>query len=421
MKKILLTLLLIIPFIGVGQVWEHIYGDGNEYGYSIKQTLDGGYIISGRESDSGIKLIKIDVNGIKIWEKNYGPLYVESYVQQTTDGGYIVCGGNSLIKTNNNGDTLWTKTRSSICNLYSVQQTSDGGYIVCGEVDILNNSSSKILLFKTNVNGDQQWVKNFGGDDIDIGTSVKQTSDGGFIITGSTKSFGGVFNNESEIYLLKTDELGDSLWLKTYPVPNGYDYGDGNSVKQTNDGGYVICGTIGGSHKIRLIKTNSIGDTSWTSTLGGNNDDYGNDIQQTLDGGYIVCGRSTSNQFGNPGVCLIKIDVYGNKIWSKTFKYLNNDVNEGNSIQQTIDGGYIICGTTQNEDNLGYIISVIYVIKTDSQGNITSTFNIPTQSSKRKLEKIVDILGRETKPQTNTPFVEIYDDGSTDKKLIIEK
>ena len=118
---------------------------------------------------------------------------------------------------------------------------------------------------------------------------------------------------------------------------------------------------------------------------------------------------------GNRNVLLIKTDGNGDSLWTKTFDGQGNG--EGKSIQQTTDGGYIICGNTRTSGGGDFNV---YLIKTDGNGNITSTINIPTPSSNKKLEKVVDILGRETKPQTNTPLFEIYDDGTIEKKMIIE-
>jgi hypothetical protein len=115
-------------------------------------------------------------------------------------------------------------------------------------------------------------------------------------------------------------------------------------------------------------------------------------------------------------ILLITIPFIGfGQGWEKTFG--GNDEEDGKSVQQTSDGGYIICGKTQSFGNGD---GDVYLIKTDGNGNITSTFNIPTPSSNRKLVKVVDVLGRETKPQTNTPFIEVYDDGSTEKKIVVE-
>ncbi|MDC0028982.1 hypothetical protein OAJ32_00565, partial [bacterium] len=161
--------------------------------------------------------------------------------------------------------------------------------------------------------------------------------------------------------------------------------------------------------------TDDNGDSLWTKTFGGSNDDVGQSIQQTNDGGYIITGSTQSFGNGSYDVWLIKTDGNGDSLWTKTFGGTDNDVSY--SVQQTTDGGYILTGET---NSFGNGSGDIYLIKTDGNGNITSTFNIPNPSSNRKLEKVVDILGRETKTQTNTPFIEIYDNGSTEKKIVVE-
>jgi len=197
------------------------------------------------------------------------------------------------------------------------------------------------------------------------------------------------------------------------------DQDQGHSVQQTNDGGYIISGITysfgNGDGDVYLIKTDGNGDSLWTKTFGGTGRDKGSSVQQTSDGGYIITGSTESFGNGEEDVYLIKTDVNGDSLWTKTFG--GSDEDEGHSVQQTSDGGYIISGRTYS---FGNGEGDVYLIKTDSQGNVTSTFNIPTTSSNRKLKKVIDILGRDVKPQTNTPFIEIYDDGSVEKKIVIE-
>jgi len=435
MKKLLFIVLLTIPFVGFGQSWEKTFGGiGNDEGYSVQQNTDGGYIVCGRTKSFGngysdIYLIKTDGNGDSLWTKVLGGVVSERgySVQQTNDGGYIVCGysnsfGNGvlhdfyLIKVDGNGNQLWDQvfTQSHESSGKSIEQTIDGGYILCGSKRSTTNGINDVYLIKTDENGVEQWSEDYGsGSYSEIGYSVQQTIDEGYIITGVKEN---INQGSSDIYLVKTDENGNYLWNKTI---GGVNSDESYSVQQTTDEGYIISGWTessgNGNKDVYLVKTDDNGDSLWTKTFGGTGNDEGKSVQQTNDGGYIITGSTQS--FGNGGydVWLIKTDENGDTLWTKTFGGSNWDF--GYSVQQTTDGGYIITGSTLSFGNGG---GDVYIIKTDGNGNVTSTFNIPTPSSNRKLDKVVDILGRETKPQTNTPFIEIYDDGSTEKKIVVE-
>jgi hypothetical protein len=356
-------------------------GSDDDYGYSVQQTTDGGYIIGGNTDSFGnggdVYLVKTNSNGEEEWTKTFGGSdndYGRS-VQQTTDGGYVITGytssfGNGstdvyLVKTNSNGEEEWTKTfgGSDYDYGYSVQQTTDGGYIIGGNTDSFGNGYFKdVYLIKTNSEGDSLWTKTFGGSHDDYGRSVQQTTDGGYIISGITTSFG----NGGDVYLVKTNSEGDSLWTKTF---GGSDYDYGRSVQQTTDGGYIISGYTfsfgnGSTTDVYLVKTNSNGEEEWTKTFGGSDDDYGYSVQQTTDGGYIIGGNTDS--FGNGGdVYLVKTNSEGDSLWTKTFGGSDDDY--GRSVQQKTDGGYIISGYTESFGN-GY--SDVYLIKTDSDGNL---------------------------------------------------
>ena len=348
-----------------------------DYGNSVQQTIDGGYIITGEISSSengssDIWLIKTDSEGQEQWnqtfdgnDRDYG-----KSVKQTVDGGYIIIGSTGsdyyydawLIKTDPKGTEEWNQTFGGDNKNYgnSVQQTIDGGYIITGEISSSGNGSSDVLLIKTDQQGQEEWIQTFGGSDYDIGNSIEQTYDGGYIITGSTRSYG---NGSSDVLLIKTDQQGQEEWIQTF----GGNYIDiGNSIKQTSDNGYIITGYTqsygNGSRDVWLIKTNSLGNEEWNQTFGGSYIDIGNSIQQTIDGGYIITGSRGTDYYSD--LWLIKTDYQGNEEWNQTFG--GNDYDFGNSVQQTTDDGYIILGHTKSYGNGGYDI---FLIKTDSEGN----------------------------------------------------
>ena len=201
-------------------------------------------------------------------------------------------------------------------------------------------------------------------------------------------------------------------WEQTYDINNETGY----SVDQTQDGGFIITGFTNSGlspNDVLLIKTDINGNELWTKTFGGTEGDIGRFVQQTNDGGYIITGSTDSSVTGGIVVYLIKTDGNGNEVWSQTYGGTYNSL--GYSVQQTSDGGYIITGEIYNG-----IDSDVYLIKTDDQGNITSTFEIPLPNPNRKLEKTINLTGQEIKPQTNQPIIEIFDDGSVEKKIIVE-
>jgi len=269
---------LLIKADASGNVqWAKTYGGtSGDYAYSVQQTSDGGYIVVGYTNSFGagdydIFLIKADASGNVQWAKTYGG----------TSGDYA----------------------------YSVQQTSDGGYIVAGRTYSFGAGYYDIFLIKTDASGNVQWAKTYGGTSGDYAYSVQQTSDGGYIVAGTTWSFGAGYY---DIFLIKTDASGNVQWAKTY---GGTDYDWAYSVRQTSDGGYIVAGYTqsfgAGDYDIFLIKTDANGNISWAKTYGGTDYDWAYSVRQTSDGGYIVAGYTASfGAFGD--IFLIKTDANGN-------------------------------------------------------------------------------------------------------------
>ena len=256
----------------------------------------------------------------------------------------------------------WEKTfgGSSTDSGRSVQQTTDGGYIIAGTSQSFGAGDPEVYLVKTDPNGNSQWQKTLVLSDsyYDSGYSVQQTTDGGYIIAGETYSF---VTGSYDVYLIKTDPNGNSQWQKTFGG-GAYDYG--YSVQQTSDGGYIIAGDTSSFGEpfsdVYLVKTDPNGNSQWQKTFGGSDGDYGRSVQQTSDGGYIIAGATYSFGAGSSDVYLVKTDSAGNSQWQKTFGGSGWDY--GYSVQQTSDGGYIIAGYTAS--------SSVYLIKTDSCGNL---------------------------------------------------
>ncbi|MCC6012538.1 hypothetical protein LM594_06185, partial [Candidatus Caldipriscus sp.] len=337
----------------------------------------------------GLMLVLLSVSLVALFtEYAYAVTFAKTYVgvgwnwapfiQQTSDGGYIVaCGTDSLgvgfsdaflVKTDANGNIIWAKTYGGTGYDWasSVQQTSDGGYIVAGWTSSFSAGISDAFLIKTDADGNIIWAKTYGGTDWDYAYSVQQTSDGGYILAGVTWSFGAGLD---DIFLIKTDADGNIIWAKTY---GGTDWDYAYSVQQTSDGGYIVAGWTSsfsaGISDAFLIKTDANGNVSWAKTYGGISDDYVYSVQQTSDGGYIVAGRT--NSFGAGGdIFLFKTDANGNVQWAKIYGGTFWDIDYiASSVQQTSDGGYIVAGGILF---FGEGIDIL-LIKTDANGDIGS-------------------------------------------------
>jgi len=254
-----------------------------------------------------------------------------------------------------------------------IQQTSDGGYIVVGETLSFGIGEGDIWILKLSSTGAIEWQRAYGGGDYDYARGIKQTSDDGYIVGGSTFSFGA---GEKESWILKLNSAGDIEWQHKY---GGDRWDHVSSILQTNDGGYVFVGCTGsfgaGSVDIWILKLSSAGDIEWQETYGGRYDDKSRSIQQTIDGGYIVAGLTNSfDVLDDEDIWVLKLSSEGDIEWQKTYGESRDD--EAQSIQQTIDGGYIVAGWT-NSFSDGYDDDIwdgydddIWVLKLSSEGDI---------------------------------------------------
>jgi len=313
------------------KVWfKHYGGSDYERALSIQQTSDGGYIVAGytesyTHGDEDFAIYKLNSNGNKVWFKHYGGTQDDygNSIQQTSDRGYIVAGYTesythggedfAIYKLNSNGNKVWFKHYggSQSDKAVSIKQTTDGGYIVAGYTTSYTYGGYDFAIYKLDSNGNKTWFKHYGGPDHEFGLSIQQTSDGGYIVAGTTVSF---THGLEDFAIYKLDSSGNKVWFKNY---GGTSRDSADSIQQTSDGGYVVAGSThsytNGSYDFALYKLNSNGNKVWFKHYGGTQDDYGNSIQQTSDSGYIVAGSTESYTYGHSDIAIYKLDSDGNK------------------------------------------------------------------------------------------------------------
>jgi len=261
-------------------------------------------------------------------------------------------------------DTLWTKTFGGAANdqAVAIRQTGDGGYIVLGSTESFGNGQIDTWLVKIDENGNETWNKTYGGSANDGAVSIECTNDNGFIFTGLTESYG---NGGQDFWLVKTDSNGTELWDKTF---GGSADDRAHYVIQTSDEGFLITGGTysfsDGHSDVWFIKTDENGNEVWNRTYGGSGNEKAYSVHQTPDGGYILAGFTDPARNFKYDIYLIKTDENGYEIWSRTFG--GSDIENAYSCELTDDGGYILAGYTKS---FGNGQSDIWLIKTDANGN----------------------------------------------------
>lgn len=412
MKKTLILIIFISSYTfaqAPAIQWQKCLGGTNsDYSWcNIQQTSDGGYIMAGfvESNDGNVSgnhggadgwVVKLSSSGSIQWQKCLGGTNIDevSFIQQTTDGGYILSGSTSsndgdvsgnhglsdawIVKLSSNGLIQWQKclggTSSDMAK--TIQQTTDGGYIIGGHTrsnngDVSGNHGTTydIWIVKMSSSGIIEWQKCYGGSADEFDSNIQQTTDGGYIFSGKTYSNNGdVSGNHGtgindDAWVVKLSSSGVIQWQKCIGG-SARDYA--TNIQQTIDGGYIFSGAttstdgdVSGNHgegDAWVVKLSSNGVIQWQRCLGGINWDDFYDVYQTNDGGYVFAGNTSSNDgdvSGNHGASdawVVKLSSSGTIQWQKCIGGANDEADYKVSISQTTDGGFILSGTTTSND-----------------------------------------------------------------------
>jgi len=310
-----------------------------------------------------------------LWSVDYGGNYAEEgfSVAAVSDSGYVVLGSTYsfgagdhdlyVLRLNDSGDTLWSHTYggSGTDYGYDIQVTYDGGYILCGSTRSSGSGKADVYVLRLNFLGGVVWSRVFGGPENDIARSVRQTPDGGFVLAGSTASFGAGYD---DFWIIRTNASGDSLWSRTVGGTGGE---AAFAVRPVPGRGYIAAGATGsfgeGYSSVYAVCLDNDGDTVWTRTYGGALADMAYSVENTPDGGFVFVGATASFGAGEYDAYLVKTDPDGNQEWDH--RYGGALADRGYSVQPTADGGYFIAGSTASYGSGG---SDVLAIKTDPIG-----------------------------------------------------
>ncbi len=384
--------------------WQKCFGgDSTDNVYSIQQTFDSGYVVAGFSmsnngevggnfGDKDFWVVKMNNQGDLQWQKNLGGSNQDwAYsIKQTIDNGYIIAGltnsidsmvsGNHgmqdvwVVKLGNSGEFEWQKCLGGSNNdvAYSIQQTYDTGFIVVGgassndgDVTVMHGIGDYWIV-KLNSLGAIQWQKSLGGSSGECAFSVQQTRDSGYIVAGRSQSNNGDANGShgnDDCWIVKLNNNGDVQWKKCY---GGSQRDVARDIKQTKDGGYIFAGStnsndgdVSGLHTqwnndFWVVKISDNGVIQWQKCLGGDSVDDAYSIQQTPDGSYIVAGTTSSSDgdvtglIGVENTWIVKLDSSGSIRWEKCYGGSATDLS--NATWLTFDGGIISTGCTNSND-----------------------------------------------------------------------
>ena len=365
-----------------------IGGSGDDYGYSITATSDGGIAIAGYTTSWGagfkdIYVLKLDLQGNIVWTTVIGGSNDDVAMSIAEDrsnflliGGYTSSfglggGGMYFAKLNPSGNLMSNYTYGGGGNDwgYGIVSNYQNNYLLAGETVSFSTGLDDVYAILTDSNGNIIWTLSIGGNSLEGVKGWKRmnaitTSDSGFLIVAETRSYGA---GNSDFYAIKITKNGNVQWSS---VIGGSNSDEAYAATETPDGGYVIVGRTGsfgqGGYDIYVVKLDSLGNLIWSKAIGGPNNEEGWDVAPTYDNGYIIVGETNSYGSGGYDVYLVKIDSLGNLQWTRTIGGPSDD--HGRAILPT-NQGFVIAGATASFGSGGYDV---YVIKTDRLGNLSN-------------------------------------------------
>ena len=398
-------------------------GTSSDSFVSIAKTSDGGFVVVGdsNSTDAGFVnqgkddaiIIKYDSEGNQEWIKSFGGSDDDNFrsVTETSDGGFVVVGYSKskdagiantsqnyqaiIVKYDANGNQKWIQPFGGSVRdeFYSVISTSDGGVIVVGsswstDAGFVNQGSTDAIVVKYDQEGNQQWIQSWGGNYRESFDSVIETSDGGFVVVGSSASTNAEFPNqgETDAIIIKYDGNGNQQWIQSW---GGNSYDSLYSVTETSDKGLVVVGSSfsintelmnQGDSDILVIKYDKDGNREWIQSWGEGGDDYARSVIETLNHELVVVGYTTlinGDDWNEDGI-VIKYDLDGNQQGVQYWR--ENDSDSFQSMIEMRNGELLIIGYSQSS-NVGFVnqggydgILVKYSPKTDADiqinGNI---------------------------------------------------
>jgi len=363
-------------------MFQRVYGgESYDYGKEVIQTPDNGYLIAGATGSFGldnaqVMVLKTDSNGYVEWQKTYGGPYADQAesMEISQDGNLIIGGftervGKSYqayaLKLTMNGDTIWSQHYGGEFWDFAkkVVALPDGGYALFGQTYSYGNGNGDFYLLRLNSNGDTLWTRTYGGSELESGESMALALDGGFFLAGYTESFGA---GKKDVYVVRTDANGDTMWTMTYGGPED-DFC--HAMVATSDSGFVVAGgtfnNSPGEADFMTIKFDANGTKLWEDIWDGSTDEFWHDVIQNDIGNIILVGYVEDSGFGREDVRINGLDGDGNFIGiGKTHGSPEDE--RLYDVKQTSDGCYVMVGSTR-----GFLKRVddVYLIKTDCTGS----------------------------------------------------